>query len=166
MSGSSPPSPWSAPPRCHWGCRWASAGAAGGTGCGGLQRSQAVSDPAGGPSAGGPGRAAGVRRPSCSGSRAAGTDRPLGCCRCWSAAGPAGPTARTATARFRSRSRDPGGVWSRREPHGKALRKNHRVRVEPPSPPHIHEAGGRANLCGGGGPGGVNSSSASLNRTN
>lgn len=42
-----------------------------------------------------------------------------------------GLTARTATGRSRYRSTDPGGVWSRLEPRGKALGggRKHRVRA-------------------------------------
>lgn len=128
-TGSLPPFPWSGPPRCHWGCRWASAGAAGVTGCDVMLRSQAASDPAGGPCAGAAGRvgaAADGGGPSCQENRAAaGTDWLLGCCRCWSAAGPAVLITRRGTGRFRCRCQktDPGGVWSRLEPRGKALQR-------------------------------------------
>lgn len=68
MTGSWPPGPLSAPPHCHWDCRWASAGAAEETSCDAMQRSQAGGVPAEGPGAGAAGRG-GV--PSSQGNRAA-----------------------------------------------------------------------------------------------
>lgn len=91
-----------------------------------------MSDPAGGPCVGGPGRVAAAAAadggPSFQESRAAaGTGSQKGCCRCWSAGGPAAPRARTGTGRFRCQRSDPAGVLSRLEPRGKALEEKETI---------------------------------------